>query len=48
MVAQASSLCNHRTIHASWESNLKIEFHPHAKERMAERGASEAEVIAAI
>ena len=27
---------------------MKIEFHPHAKERMAERGASEAEVIATI
>jgi len=27
---------------------MNIQFHPHAKERMSERGASEAEVIATI
>ena len=27
---------------------MAIEFHPHARERMAERGATEQEVIAAV
>lgn len=27
---------------------MNVEFHPHARERMAERGATEAEVIAAV
>lgn len=27
---------------------MKIQLHPHARERMAERGASEAEVIEAV
>lgn len=31
----------------SW-TMMHIQFHPHAKIRMAERGATEAEVIAAI
>lgn len=27
---------------------MKVEFHPHAKERTAERGATEAEVVATV
>ena len=27
---------------------MNVKFHPHARERMAERGATEAEVIAAV